>query len=128
MEWADPAPGNRGAWNDWSDEYQAEHGAQLGRTPLAWGVWSIPESHLRVLGDVPIVGHHHGGPSLPMELLEDGESLEPATLVEVSGWLVGEDDGRVVDERARDGHPLLLATGELARTVGHPIREAHRSE
>jgi SAM-dependent methyltransferase len=52
VERADPASGNRGAWNDWSDEYQAEHGAQLGRTPLAWGVWSIPESQLRVLGDV----------------------------------------------------------------------------
>ena len=52
MERGDPASGNRGAWNAWSDEYQAEHGAQLGRTPLAWGVWSIPESQLRVLGDV----------------------------------------------------------------------------
>jgi len=43
---------NRAFWNASSDAYQAEHGADLERTALAWGVWRIPESELRVLGSV----------------------------------------------------------------------------
>jgi ubiquinone/menaquinone biosynthesis C-methylase UbiE len=33
-----------------SDAYQRDHGALLGRVPLAWGVWRIAESELGVLG------------------------------------------------------------------------------
>ncbi len=43
---------NRRYWEAESARYQREHDAQLGsRTPV-WGVWAIPESRLRVLGDV----------------------------------------------------------------------------
>jgi ubiquinone/menaquinone biosynthesis C-methylase UbiE len=43
---------NREAWNRISDEYQAEHGEQLGVDEVVWGGWSIPESELGALGDV----------------------------------------------------------------------------
>jgi SAM-dependent methyltransferase len=43
---------NRTDWDAKSDAYQTAHGDQLRRNPLAWGVWSIPEDNLRVLGDV----------------------------------------------------------------------------
>jgi SAM-dependent methyltransferase len=44
---------NRRYWDGASDEYQSLHGRQLNRFDrAAWGVWSIPESRLRVLGDV----------------------------------------------------------------------------
>jgi len=44
---------NRASWNADSDDYQARHGEQLAAsTGLAWGVTQIPESELRVLGDV----------------------------------------------------------------------------
>jgi SAM-dependent methyltransferase len=43
---------NRQHWDAQSDEYQAAHGEQLARNPLAWGVWSIPEDELQILGDV----------------------------------------------------------------------------
>lgn len=44
---------NRAAWNTESDAYQARHGDQLRDSGgLAWGVTQIPESQLRVLGDV----------------------------------------------------------------------------
>ena len=43
---------NRRMWNATSDAYQEEHGPQLDRKGLAWGVWGLPESELRVLGDV----------------------------------------------------------------------------
>ena len=44
---------NRASWDAYSDEYQARHGDQLaGSGGLAWGTTQIPESELRVLGDV----------------------------------------------------------------------------
>lgn len=43
---------NRRAWDKASDEYQRTHDAQLAANPQAWGVWSLPESELRLLGDV----------------------------------------------------------------------------
>jgi SAM-dependent methyltransferase len=43
---------NRRHWDQESDGYQAAHGEQLARHPLAWGVWSIPEDQLEILGDV----------------------------------------------------------------------------
>ena len=48
----DHALRNREYWDREADRYQALHGAQLAGAPLAWGVWSIPESDLCVLGDV----------------------------------------------------------------------------
>jgi SAM-dependent methyltransferase len=42
---------NRQSWNADSDRYQAVHGSVLDDTPMAWGVWRIAESELRVLGD-----------------------------------------------------------------------------
>jgi SAM-dependent methyltransferase len=44
---------NRDAWNAFSAEYQERHRGDLeGERIRAWGVWRIPESELRVLGDV----------------------------------------------------------------------------
>jgi SAM-dependent methyltransferase len=44
---------NRDAWDQDADAYQAKHDRQLsGRRGPGWGVWSIPESRLRILGDV----------------------------------------------------------------------------
>ncbi len=44
---------NRRFWDRTSDEYQAEHARQLNRFDRpVWGIWGLPESRLRVLGDV----------------------------------------------------------------------------
>ena len=44
---------NRASWDAYSDEYQAKHGPQLAASGgLAWGTSQIPESELRVLGEV----------------------------------------------------------------------------
>lgn len=44
---------NREKWDERADAYQAEHAEQLEKSGgTAWGVWQIPESELRVLGDV----------------------------------------------------------------------------
>jgi SAM-dependent methyltransferase len=44
---------NRRRWDELSDSYQERHGEQLARSGgTAWGVWQLPESDLRALGDV----------------------------------------------------------------------------
>jgi ubiquinone/menaquinone biosynthesis C-methylase UbiE len=43
---------NRRYWDGVSERYQRDHASQLGRSRPAWGVWSVPESRLQVLGDV----------------------------------------------------------------------------
>jgi SAM-dependent methyltransferase len=43
---------NRAFWDQVSEEYQAKHGAFIGRAEPRWGVWQIPESELQILGDV----------------------------------------------------------------------------
>lgn len=52
MEISEHARKNRAYWDREADSYEVSHGEQLEKEPLAWGVWSIPESDLRVLGDV----------------------------------------------------------------------------
>ncbi|MBT4763122.1 MAG: class I SAM-dependent methyltransferase [Bdellovibrionaceae bacterium] len=39
-------------WDNYSEEYQKKHGVQLNRIDFVWGVWSLPESELNILGDV----------------------------------------------------------------------------
>ncbi|MGH2653022.1 MAG: class I SAM-dependent methyltransferase [Actinomycetota bacterium] len=43
---------NRGYWERESAAYQRVHGDRLHRTAMAWGVWRIPESRVRALGEV----------------------------------------------------------------------------
>lgn len=44
---------NLAYWRREADEYQREHARQLNRFGRpAWGIWSLPEARLRVLGDV----------------------------------------------------------------------------
>ncbi len=52
MSETDPIRRNRDGWNRTSDGYQERHGRVLEDRAEAWGVWRIPESGLRVLGEV----------------------------------------------------------------------------
>ena len=52
-------------------------------------------------------------PVLAVELAEELHDLVAGLRVEVAGGLVGQDQLRVVDQRAGDGHALLLAAGQL---------------
>ena len=45
------------------------------------------------------------------------EDVAAVGAVEVAGGLVGEDERRIVGQRARDGHALLLAARQLRRIV-----------
>jgi SAM-dependent methyltransferase len=49
----DHARRNREVWDERSAAYQETHGPQLEKAGgTAWGVWQLPESELRMLGDV----------------------------------------------------------------------------
>ena len=67
----------------------------------------------RALGDVGLMGDDDHGDAGRVQLLEQGDDLLGGTAVERAGRLVGEEDVRVVDQRAGDRHPLLLAAGKL---------------
>ena len=43
---------NRAAWDAASDEYQERHREFIRRPEPRWGMWQLPESDLRILGDV----------------------------------------------------------------------------
>ena len=49
------------------------------------------------------------------------DDLLAGVLVEVSGRFVGHDDRWIGRERARHGHALLLAAGQLGRIVMQPL-------
>lgn len=41
---------NRRAWDEASDAYQSLHSEQLGTNPEGWGIWSLPEAELQLIG------------------------------------------------------------------------------
>src|SRR5205814_5917868 len=78
----------------------------------------------RDLGDLRVVGDEDDRPAARVELPEEGEDLLALLDGEIAGRLVGEDDGRIRDERPGDGDALLLATGQLRGLVAQPPPEA----
>ena len=76
-----------------------------------------------------IVADHDDGASLIMGQDTQGIGDQGTTLpIERRGGLVGQDDGRVVRERARDGDTLALATTELCRKEVGARRHAEAVE
>src|SRR4029453_11485456 len=78
---------------------------------------------VRVVGDhddrLAHIGHR---------TLQERQQLRRRVRVEVAGRLVGEDEGRPVDERPCTGHSLLLPPGHLARTVAEALSEAELAD
>jgi hypothetical protein len=58
-----------------------------------------------------------------LEASEQRQHRSAVVMVEVAGGLVGEHELRVVDERASDREPLLLAAGELVRAAVRDLRQ-----
>ena len=45
--------------------------------------------------------------------------------VQIAGWLIGEQDRRLIHKGSGYGDPLLLASGKLGRLVLHPLSKPH---
>ena len=79
-------------------------------------------------GRARIVGHHHDRLAVVVARApEQREDLGARARVEVARRLVGEDDRRPRDERARDRDALLLAARELGRAGGRAGRRGRPS-
>jgi len=70
-----------------------------------------------------VADDHHRAVVLSSELAQQTGDLTADGGVEVGGGLVGQDDRRIVGERAGDRHPLLLPAGELLRPETEPVAE-----
>ena len=72
------------------------------------------------------MGHEdNGNPLNFVQLLEDRHDLGARFGVQVAGRFVGQDDGRIVDQRAGDGDPLLLAPRQLVGLVIQPVAQTY---
>ena len=79
-----------------------------------------------VLGDVGLVGD--GDTTvfpLACRVSKRAMDLDAGLGVEVTGGLVGQDDGRAVHKRAGNGDALALAPGELVGLVVHARLQTH---
>ena len=86
-----------------------------------------PQHPVHLGGDALIVGGDEGGAAFAADQLQEfGEDDVGGSLVEVAGGLVGQDQRRLVGERAGDGDALLLAARELGRAMVEPLGEAER--
>src|SRR5713226_4835317 len=65
--------------------------------------------------ELALVGGDNDGGAAGVDLAEQIHDLERQIGIEVAGRLIGEDEVRIVDERAGNRDALLLAARELFR-------------
>ena len=82
-----------------------------------------------VRGDVVLVRHHDDRASLVVQPGEQLHDLQGRFRVQVAGGFIRQNEIRIVDQAAGDGHALLLAAGQLRRPVPQPLAQAdHRGQ
>ena len=82
------------------------------------------DSPLGILGYVWFVSDHDDCYAIPVKLLEQVHNFLANVAVEISCWLVGQDQRRLADEGAGYGNSLLLAAGKLAGVVVDPFAKS----
>src|SRR5512139_309479 len=76
-----------------------------------------------------IMSHHDDGfAQVAAQLFHEHQHVFGRSAVEIAGGFIGHQQGRVRDQGPRDGHPLLLASGELTGMVIHAIREVDQPQ
>ena len=68
-------------------------------------------------GHPGIVRHQQDGDALAVETPEHPQNLLPRPRIEVARRFIGQNERRVIHQRAGDGNPLLLAAGHLRRLM-----------
>ena len=71
------------------------------------------------------MGDEDDGFALGVEAVEGVEDFQAGLRVEVAGRLVGEDEERVIHQRAGDGDALLLPAGELLGAMVEAVAQTH---
>ena len=69
------------------------------------------------------VRHHYDRRSLLIQLGEQLHNLGTVLGIQVTGWLIGQDNLRVGNYRTGDRHTLLLTSGELLREVSRTVAD-----
>ena len=87
-----------------------------------------PDDASGVGRDVGFVGHHDDGDAAAVQELELVQDILGLVRGQVSGGFVGEDDPGMVDQGPGDGHPLLLAAGELVGPVVDAVGQSDLSQ
>ena len=74
----------------------------------------------RPCGEVLVVGDQQDRLAAAVEVLEERQGRLAVASVERAGRLVGEEDGRSVDDGAGDRHALAFAAAERCREAAAP--------
>ena len=90
---------------------------------------AIRPSRMRMMrrgvpGDVFLVRDDDDGVAFPRKLLEQRHDFRAGLGIEIAGRLVGQQDGRLVDQRAGDGDALALAAGKFVGLVMNAVGQA----
>ena len=62
---------------------------------------------------------------MSVDSLQKSKHLVGGSGIQVAGWLIGQQETRLVDQGARQSYALLFAAGKLARPVIPAVFEAH---
>src|SRR5579864_2584453 len=76
-------------------------------------------SHLRLVRD-----ENDCNTPFVLQALKNVHHLDAGPAVEIAGWLVRKQNRRGVQQRARDGNPLLLSARQLAGMMAGPILQS----
>src|SRR5579864_6427519 len=80
---------------------------------------------IAVSGSFRIVSDHDDGlPELLIQLAQHRQYIIRILGVQISGGLVSEQNFRLVDNGARDGHTLLFAAGHFRRAMMQAVAES----
>src|SRR5262245_52235337 len=71
-----------------------------------------------------VVRHHADGGAAAVQLAKQVHHRFAAARIEISSWLVSEQDQRLACDRARDRDALLLTARKLARQVLRTVAHA----
>ena len=92
---------------------------------------SVADRHhpVHLVRDAAVVRNdHHGQAALAVQIVEQVVNQVGGLGVDFTGRFVGQQDVRIVGQRHRNRHALLLPAGEFARVMAHPVAQADRIE
>src|ERR1051325_3035456 len=81
-----------------------------------------------MLGDVRFMGDQYDCMAGSVKFRKKRHNLVSSLRIEISGGLVGEQNRRVVHQRASNGCSLALAAGKFIRFMIHPAFQINRSQ